>query len=145
MAFCWLGPANAATVEVAMLEARSIVGQGRPATLQEDRLIGLALDVAGGCPATVSADVEVKSRTERKQTLDALISAVAESGSRRGLTKLLRLASCGAESASWNREKILERAMARMMTDVPCLPPLSGEVASERANLSDFPVLRLRT
>jgi tetratricopeptide (TPR) repeat protein len=34
--------------------------------------------------------------------------------------------------------------MSRMMADVPCLPPLSGEVARERDNLADFPVLRLR-
>jgi hypothetical protein len=145
MGLCAHGQASGATVEEAMVEARSLVGQGSSAVkTQEDRFIGLALDVAGGCPATVAGDTDATSRNERKRIIDALVSAVAESGSRRGLTKLLRLASCGAESASWNRERILERAMGRMIADVPCLPPLSGEVSREHDNLADFPVLRLR-
>lgn len=145
LALCLRGQAQGASVEEAMVEAGALVSQGPSAVrLHEDQFIGLTLAVAGGCPATVAGDADAASRDRRKEVLAALISAVAESGSRRGLLKLLRLASCGAESASWNRERILERAMARMMADVPCLPPLSGEVASARDDLEDFPVLRLR-
>ena len=127
-----------------MQEARDLlarVGKSKP---DENRFIALALNLAGGCPATIDAEVNSKARQERKLTIDALIPAVAESGSMRGLTKLLQLASCGVESPQWGREHILERAMAHTIAAVPCLPPLSGEIADEREKLTEFPILRLR-
>jgi HEAT repeat protein len=142
---CWLGQAHGATVEQALREARAVLPRvGPPAGRDNDRLIALALEVGGGCPATVATEREKAARDQRQQTIDALVAAVVESDSRRGLIKLLRLASCGVESTAWNRERLLEHAMAHMMGAVPCLPPLSIDVASERANLVDFPVLRLR-
>jgi hypothetical protein len=141
----WWGQVHGAGSDGSLHEARSLLAHANSAgKLEEDRLIALAVEIAGGCPATVDAELDATLRTERKQTIAALIDSVAGSGSRRGLTKLLRLASCGISSPSWNREQILERAMARMIEGVPCLPPLSGDVAAERKQLSDFPVLRLR-
>jgi hypothetical protein len=142
---CWLGQARAASLDAAMAEARDFLaqqtGQGG---VDEDRAIALAVHVAGGCPATIDGEVNTKARQDRKQTIDRLITAVAEAGSKRGLTKLLQLLSCGIESPRWGRERILEQAMARMIAFVPCTPPLPGEVAAARGELADFPILRLR-
>jgi hypothetical protein len=141
----WPGQAHASTIDEALQAARALLQrQGADASLDEDRAVGLALHLAGGCPATLDGDPDTKARQKRRQAIDALIAAVAESGTQRGLTKLLQLASCGVESKSWGREQILERTMARTIAVVPCTGPLPGEVASQREKLADFPLLRLR-
>jgi hypothetical protein len=130
-------------MDEALAEARSRLAQ-QNGRIDEDTLIGLAFQLAGGCPASIDGEADSKARNERKQTIAALISVVAEQGSKRGLTKLLQLASCGIESPAWGRQRILEQAMARMIAFVPCPPPLPGDVAAERKELADFPILRLR-
>jgi hypothetical protein len=141
----WLGQARATTTDEAMQEARALLDrQGADANLDEDRAVVLALHLAGGCPATIDGEPDAQVRHKRRQTIDALIAAVAKSGTQRGLTKLLQLASCGVESKAWGREQILERTMARTIAVVPCTGPLSHEVAREREQLADFPILRLR-
>jgi hypothetical protein len=128
-----------------MAEARDLVAQQTgQRSIDEDRAVALAVHLAGGCPATIDGDLDTQVRKERKQMIDKLIAAVAEGGSKRGLTKLLQLMSCGVESPRWGRERILEQAMARMIAFVPCTPPLPGEVAAAREELADFPILRLR-
>ena len=144
-ACCWLGQAHAATIDESMREARELLaGHDVGAKPDENRFVALALNLARGCPATIDAEVDGKARKERKQTIAALIAAVAESGSMRGFAKLLQLASCGVESPLWGREHILERAMAHTIAAVPCLLPLSGEIADEREKLAEFPILRPR-
>jgi hypothetical protein len=129
------------TVDEAAREARASLAAG--AAQDEDRFIALAVTLAGGCPATIAGEQESKAKQERKQLIHSLVGAVAESGSKRGLTKLLGLMACGVEAPTWGRERILERAMARMIAVVPCTPPLPGEVAAEKEKLAEFPLLRL--
>jgi len=157
VACCWLGQAHGATqaepdtatttttIDASVREAwQAIARIGPKVKLDEDRFLALALKLAGGCPATIDAEPNNETRKERKQAIHGLIAAVAEAGSKRGLTLLVQLASCGIESPLWGREHILERTMAHTMTSIPCLPPLSGEVEAERAKLEEFPILRLR-
>jgi hypothetical protein len=141
----WLGQARAATIDEALQEAGALLArQGPDANIEEDRFVALALQLAGGCPARIDGEPDSQPRQERKQIIAALIAAVAASGTQRGLTKLLQLASCGVESPRWGREQILERTMARTIAVVPCTPPLAGELARAREELADFPLLRLR-
>ena len=142
---CWIAQAHATPLDETMQEARSLLARiGPDSKLEEDRFIALAFKLAGGCPATLDGDPDTPTRKARKRTIDALIGVVAESGSKRGLTKLLQLSSCGIESPLWGREYILEREMARMVAVVPCPPPLPGEVAAQREQLAEFPILRVR-
>lgn len=144
-------PAGARPREAAFAAAREAVARGklakygdpplaeraRAAGLDAPAIARLLTAMLDACPADACPELA-------DPATDVLIAALAELGRPADAGLLLRLEARGRFDAERAVERLLTRAMAEAVPKASCTPPTAAEIATARADLAGFVVLRQR-